>query len=289
MIELNVEDAKRNMTINASAKAYGPSPRATRLTASVGVAPCTSIPGIGTSVSARHAVRHRAVTSIRVRTSLLVTLKRSSYQSLLTLPSSPAAACTISAMSSVGGLEANLPGGWRAWIYRCGTRLHGPDPAATRLTWIADERIAIGTVPTAATIQALAAEGVTHIVNCRARAETVLYQDLAVERAVFGHARVAHAPMWDTGWRQHPRRWSAAARFVARALDEDAAARVLIHCKAGVHRSVLVAYAALRLRDHTADEAANLILGHRAEAELLPAYRASVDDWIRERGRGEAR
>lgn len=57
-------------------------------------------------------------------------------------------------------------------------------------------------------------------------------------------------------------------------------ARVLIHCHSGIHRSVLVAYAALRLRDHSADKAARLIVRHRVEAELLPAYRASVDDWI---------
>jgi protein-tyrosine phosphatase len=117
-------------------------------------------------------------------------------------------------------------------------------------------------------------------VNCRSSVETWLSQDLAVERALFGHAYVVHAPMWDTGRRQHPRRWSVAARFVADTLDEDAAAQVLIHCQAGSHRSVLVAYAALRLRNHSPDDAAGLIGRHRVEAELLPAYRASVDDWI---------
>lgn len=81
------------------------------------------------------------------------------------------------------------------------------------------------------------------------------------------------------GRRQHPRRWSEAARFVARTLDEDDSAHVLIHCQSGVHRSVMVAYAALRLRNHPPDEAANLIARHRAEAELLPIYRASVDEW----------
>ena len=127
----------------------------------------------------------------------------------------------------------------------------------------------------------LASEGVTHVVNCRANVETLLSQDLAVERALFGRARVARAPMWDTGGRKHPRRWSDAAHFAVRVLSEDAAARVLIHCKAGSHRSVLVAYAVLRLRGYSADEAASLILCHRAEAELLPAYQASVEDWIR--------
>jgi len=183
-------------------------------------------------------------------------------------------------MSGANAPATYVPGGWRARIHRYSTRLYGPSRAATWLTWIADERIAIGTIPTAITIVRLPAEGVTHVVNCRAGAETLLSQDLALERALFGLAHVAHAPMWDTGRRQHPRRWSAAARFVARALDEDAAARVLIHCHSGIHRSVLVAYAALRLRDHSADDAAGLIMRHRVEAKLLPAYRASVDEWI---------
>jgi protein-tyrosine phosphatase len=172
--------------------------------------------------------------------------------------------------------------GWRARVHRLSTRLYGPDPASAWLSWIGAERVAVGVMPTADTIGRLPTEGVTHLVNCRATWETLVSQELAVERRLFGRSRVVHAPMLDTGWRQHPRRWSAAARFVARTLDEDPAARVLIHCKAGVHRSVLVAYAALRLRGHPPDQAAGLIHAHRAEAELLPAYRASVDDWIRD-------
>jgi protein-tyrosine phosphatase len=172
--------------------------------------------------------------------------------------------------------------GWRALVHRVSTRLYGPDPASAWLSWIGGERSAVGVMPTAATIGRLEGEGVTHVVNCRATWETLVSQELAIERRLFGRSRVVRAPMLDHGWRQHPRRWSAAARFVARTLDEDPAARVLIHCKAGVHRSVLVAYAALRLRGHGPDEAAGLIHGHRAEAELLPAYRASVDDWIRD-------
>jgi len=172
--------------------------------------------------------------------------------------------------------------GWRAWVHRLSSRLYGPDPASTWLSWIGGERIAVGVMPTPATIENLTAVGVTHVVNCRATWETLVSQELAIERRLFGRARVVHAPMLDTGWRQSPRRWSAAARFVARTLEEQPDARVLIHCKAGVHRSVLVAYAALRLRGHAGDDAAALIHGHRAEAELLPTYRASVDDWIRD-------
>lgn len=139
-------------------------------------------------------------------------------------------------------------------------------------------------MPTSATIDRLANEGITHVVNCRAGWETFVSQELYVERALFGRARVVTAPMWDHGHRQHPRRWAAAASFVARTLSEDVTARVLIHCKAGVHRSVMVAYAALRLRNHSPDDAADLIHQHRAEAELLPRYRASVEDWLASNG-----
>jgi predicted protein tyrosine phosphatase len=169
---------------------------------------------------------------------------------------------------------------WRRRVHRWSTRLYGPDPATTWLTWIADERIAIGALPTGSTILRLRAEGVTHVVNCRAGAEAFLSQELAVERTLFGAEHVWRAPMWDHGRRQPPRRWSAAAVCAARVLDEDATAHVLVHCKAGVHRSVMVAYAVLRLRGRPADDAAGLIARHRLEAELLPAYRVSVEDWI---------
>lgn len=102
-------------------------------------------------------------------------------------------------MSTVDRLSADFPGGWRARIHRYSSRLYGPDPATTCLTWIADERIAIGTMPTGATIGRLAAEGVTHVVNCRAIVETLLSQDLAVERARLGQG--ARGPCADVGHR----------------------------------------------------------------------------------------
>jgi protein-tyrosine phosphatase len=125
-------------------------------------------------------------------------------------------------------------------------------------------------------------EGVTHVVNCRARLQTAISGDLAVERALFGPSRVASAPMWDNGRRQPERLWAPAALFAAEALD-DPEARVLIHCQQGRRRSVLLAYATLRLRGHSGEEAARLILSHRTEARLVPAYRASVEDWLASR------
>jgi hypothetical protein len=43
---------------------------------------------------------------------------------------------------------------------------------------------------------------------------------------------------------------------------------------------VMVAYAVLRLRGHTGPDAAAMILRHRREAELVEAYRISVEEWL---------
>lgn len=151
---------------------------------------------------------------------------------------------------------------------------------AAPLSWIGDERIAIGGMPDADAIGRLGDLGVTHVVNCRARAQVRWSRDLAAERAVFGAVRVAHAPMWDFGRPQHPGLWAAATSFAAEVLDEDPEARVLIHCHRGRHRSAMVAYAVLRVRGHGADDAASLVLTHRPGAELVPAYVRSVEQWL---------
>ncbi|HEX3753303.1 MAG TPA: hypothetical protein VHW06_22245 [Streptosporangiaceae bacterium] len=148
------------------------------------------------------------------------------------------------------------------------------------LNWIGDERIAVSGVPSAVMLAGLAEQGVTHVVNCRPRLDVWWTGDLAAERAAFGAGRVAHAPMQDHGLRQRPAAWAAATLFAARVLDEQPRGGVLIHCTAGRHRSVMVAYAVLRLRGHDRDQAAGLVLRYRPEAELLPAYARSVERWL---------
>ena len=73
------------------------------------------------------------------------------------------------------------------------------------------------------------------------------------------------------------------AAVLAARLTDDPDARVLIHCQRGRRRSALVAYAVLRVRGHGPEEAARLLLTHRREAHLVPAYRASVETWLRDR------
>lgn len=169
---------------------------------------------------------------------------------------------------------------WRERYYRYSTRFYRPDRGSAPLSWIGDERIAVGNLPLAAALPGLPAQGVTHVVNCRSRAQIWVSQDLAVERALFGPGRVVHVPLLDFGQYQRPRLWSAAAHFAADVLAGDREAGVLIHCHQGRRRSVMLAYAVLRLRGRSAAEAVALITGHRAEAVLVEAYARSVETWL---------
>jgi len=174
----------------------------------------------------------------------------------------------------------DTPQGGRARGLRARVRWPGPGAVSPALNWIGGERIAIGGVPSARLVARLAEQGVTHIVNCRSRSQVRWSGDLAAERAAFGPGRVVHAPMQDHGLRQRPAVWAAAACFAAQVLSEQQQAGVLIHCSAGRRRSPMLAYAVLRLRGHTPEQAAALVLSYRTEAELVPAYVRSVERWL---------
>lgn len=166
-----------------------------------------------------------------------------------------------------------------AW-FRVTNRVYGPGTTTRPWTWIGDERIAVGSIPTPESLQELAREGVTHVVNCRARLQTHFNQDLSAERAVFGDRNVAVAPMWDHGRHQPPEKWARAAELAAGWLDDDPDARVLIHCQRGRRRSMFVAYAVLRLRGRSPEVAARELLIHRHEGRVVPTYRKAVEDWL---------
>lgn len=170
--------------------------------------------------------------------------------------------------------------GPRARIHRVSTRIYGPRAGCAGHSWIGDERIAIGGVPVGEAVWRLPEDGITHVVNCRARLQGCISQDLWAERRVLGADRVMQAPMWDSGRPQPPRLWAPAAEFAARALDDHPDAGVLIHCQQGRRRSAMVAYAVLRLRGHDEAEAARLVLEYRAQAHLVPTYTASVERWL---------
>jgi protein-tyrosine phosphatase len=182
--------------------------------------------------------------------------------------------------SAFGWLRPGRVSGWLRRGEGPGAGAAGAEVAGPALSWIGDERIAVSGLPRAAAVPRLAEQGVTHVVNCRPRIDVWWSGDLAAERRVFGAERVAHAAMQDHGLRQRPATWAAAVCFAARVLDDQPEAGVLVHCSAGRHRSVMVAYAILRLRGHDRNEAAALVLRYRAEAELVPAYVRSVERWL---------
>jgi protein-tyrosine phosphatase len=182
--------------------------------------------------------------------------------------------------SSKGDAGEDEMKSWRQLCHRYSTLLYGPSPDNTPLSWIGDQRIAIGSMPTGATLPTLTKIGITHIVNCRSTAQTLISQDLAAERALVGSSRVVHAPMWDSGNTQPPDLWSMAVLFAVKVLSDDPTAHVLIHCHQGRSRSVMLAYAVLRLRGHNPDLATQLICHHRVEARIVDAYVTSVEQWI---------
>src|SRR5262250_2176233 len=95
-------------------------------------------------------------------------------------------------------------GDWSARLRRCSIGLLVSDPHSAMLSWLGGERIAISGMPARSAMPGLADQGVTHVVNCRARPQVKLSGDLTAERVAFGHGCVVHAPMWDLGLRQRP-------------------------------------------------------------------------------------
>ena len=165
---------------------------------------------------------------------------------------------------AVAAPVATPPGrlpGWRARLNRAATRIYGPRRGLAGFSWLAGERVAVGSVPVGDAVSRLPELGVTHVINCRAGLQTRISNDLWAERQVFGADHVMAAPMWDHGRDQPPALWAPAAEFGARVLEEDSAAGVLVHCQQGRRRSAMVAYAILRLRGHDPDDAERLVVG----------------------------
>jgi protein-tyrosine phosphatase len=163
------------------------------------------------------------------------------------------------------------------------TRVYGPRHGLNGLSFVPGERVAIGAMPVAGEILRLPDHGITHVVVCRATPQTMFSQDLWAAKTVLGDESVVHAGMWDTGRPKDPEQWSDAALFAAQALQANPEARVLVHCQQGRRRSVMVAYATLRLLGHSEADAARGVLEARPMGRLVPAYRASVERWLAQR------
>lgn len=79
--------------------------------------------------------------------------------------------------------------------------------------------------------------------------------------------------------------------FAVPALEADPAARVLLHCAAGMNRGPTSAYAVLRALGHPAEEALALVEAARPFALLIyvEEAEAAAADWAAVHGQGAAR
>lgn len=133
--------------------------------------------------------------------------------------------------------------------------------------WVT-ERIAVGgAVVTNEHVQALVADGITHVLDCRlAEGGERLYQGTTI--------RYLANPTADDG-KSKPDEWfKKGIGFVLTALAIPKA-RILIHCMLGVSRSPSMTYAVLRSLGHAPDDAVKLIKKARVLAGVT--YRADAD------------
>jgi protein-tyrosine phosphatase len=180
------------------------------------------------------------------------------------------------------GSAARLPGLRGLW-HSVATRVYGPRRGLSGLNFVPGERVAIGAMPVSGKVLDLPGHGVTHLVVCRARPQRMFSQDFWAAQQVLGRENVTAAGMWDTGRPKDPEQWADAALFAAKVLQADPDARVLVHCQQGRRRSVMVAYATLRLLGRSEAEAARGVIEARPMGRLVPAYRSSVERWLASR------
>lgn len=129
-------------------------------------------------------------------------------------------------------------------------------------------RIALGSaVVTREHVQALIADGITHVLDCRlAEGGGAIYEGTSV--------RYLANPTADDG-KSKPDEWfKKGIGFVLTALAVPKA-KVLIHCMMGVSRSPSMTYAVLRSLGHTGDDSVALIKKARILAGVR--YREDAD------------
>jgi protein-tyrosine phosphatase len=142
------------------------------------------------------------------------------------------------------------------------------------LTWIT-ERIAIGGgIWYDSNMTQVVREGVTHIVNMQ-----VEFDDRNLARPY--PIEVMWVPVDDDLMPKPPEIFQRGVDFALRAL-EDPAARLFIHCAAGIHRAPMMALAVFGAMGWRLEEARRLISERRPVVEFSEVYWRSVQQFMRE-------
>ena len=158
---------------------------------------------------------------------------------------------------------------------RIGRKAEGGRGANARMdmTWVTD-RIAVGGgIWTDDKMIEVVRAGVTHIIDMQ-----IEWDDTKLA-APYG-VKVLWNPT-DDDFRMKP------AELLQRGVDfaleafEDAAAKVFIHCAAGVHRAPMMTLAVLRATGWTLDDAIGLVEGRRPVADFAQVYVDSVEEFMK--------
>jgi protein-tyrosine phosphatase len=144
------------------------------------------------------------------------------------------------------------------------------------ITWLND-RIAVGGgIWSAANMEKVSQEGITHIINMQKECpdDTQLAKPHQIE--------VCWIPIDDDFEPKPPSVFAEGVEFALKAL-EDPKAKLFIHCAAGVHRAPMMTLALLGVMGWTVEDAMDLIQEKRPVADFADVYVQSVERFLRGR------
>lgn len=137
------------------------------------------------------------------------------------------------------------------------------------------DRLALGGfIGTAENMRAIAAAGITHVVNMQWEFDDGPITDGAGVQVLWNGCEDDFLP-------KPAKLFRRGVEFTLEAL-KNPDAKVLFHCAAGVHRSPLMLLAVLRVLGHERRQAVDLIVNARPLASFPPVYLMSVEDFVRE-------
>ena len=141
------------------------------------------------------------------------------------------------------------------------------------MTWVMPRVAVGGGIWTEEKMIEVVRAGVTHIIDMQ-----IEFDDTRLAEPY--RVKVLWNPTDDDFRPKPPELFQRGVEFALRALD-DAEARVLIHCAAGVHRAPMMALALLRAMGFSLDSALDMIGSRRPAVDFADVYVESVEEFMR--------
>jgi len=141
------------------------------------------------------------------------------------------------------------------------------------MTWVMPRVAVGGGIWTEEKMIEVVRAGVTHIIDMQ-----IEFDDTRLAEPY--RVKVLWNPTDDDFRPKPPELFQRGVEFALRALD-DAEARVLIHCAAGVHRAPMMALALLRALGFSLPNAMDMIQSRRPFVDFADVYVESVEEFMR--------